>query len=612
MYRLLILPLTLVLSQLAFSQPNVPAQLEYCGTTLYLNSAAQAQIATYVAQIHQSPRYFQEMVHRARLYMPFIEQAFAEARVPQDLKYLAIQESGLRPSVVSSSQAVGFWQFKAGAASDMGLEVSNKIDERRHIYRASQAAAGYLAKNNGDFNNWLYAVIAYYEGPTGAIKHTDPANYGQKQMQVTDQLHWYVMKAIAHKVAYEAALRQPPQAPLYLRAHHQAQPTQLRDILQQHQLSREEFLSYNQWLLNPHHLGRLNAFVYFTPSQEPTGQEPMLAETPPAPQAAPTTLLITDAPEEEPEATSLALPAPQPEARPVPTNPESQPPTVSTVQPTFVTHMALDELPASRAQFVLFPMEQDLHYGQQYVMYDGNKRLIQIAETYGKPLSKLLVWNGLLPGEEPSIGRMVYMEKPSKREFHIVRPGESLESIADLHLQSVRKLQKRNSMRKNEHEIFVGQKLYLSGKRPREEKMIILSVEEDALKEMVETPAPRPASSPQTGKATAPQRQAPAASATAQSKTLASQPPSVPTAQPSTQPATSVQEVKTRWITHTVSPGETLWQISQQYGTKVGIIKMINKLVNDSISEGQQLRILAKEELLQNAAKSPTAGLPRE
>ncbi|MCB0839852.1 MAG: LysM peptidoglycan-binding domain-containing protein, partial [Bacteroidetes bacterium] len=60
----------------------------------------------------------------------------------------------------------------------------------------------------------------------------------------------------------------------------------------------------------------------------------------------------------------------------------------------------------------------------------------------------------------------------------------------------------------------------------------------------------------------------------------------------------AIREVKTRWISHVVSPGESLWQISQKYGTKVEIIKMINKLTNDDISEGMRLKILAKEDLI--------------
>lgn len=55
---------------------------------------------------------------------------------------------------------------------------------------------------------------------------------------------------------------------------------------------------------------------------------------------------------------------------------------------------------------------------------------------------------------------------------------------------------------------------------------------------------------------------------------------------------------KRQWITHIVAPGETLWQISQRYDTKVEIIKLINKLESSNISNGQTLRILAKPDTL--------------
>ena len=55
---------------------------------------------------------------------------------------------------------------------------------------------------------------------------------------------------------------------------------------------------------------------------------------------------------------------------------------------------------------------------------------------------------------------------------------------------------------------------------------------------------------------------------------------------------------KTRWINHEVAAGETLWSISVTYGTKVEIIKLINKMGNDDLSPGMVLRILAKEDKL--------------
>ncbi|MEL6194420.1 MAG: LysM peptidoglycan-binding domain-containing protein [Bacteroidota bacterium] len=46
-----------------------------------------------------------------------------------------------------------------------------------------------------------------------------------------------------------------------------------------------------------------------------------------------------------------------------------------------------------------------------------------------------------------------------------------------------------------------------------------------------------------------------------------------------------------RWVRHVVKKGETLWDISKRYDTKVEVIKMSNKLETDSISSGQILRV---------------------
>ena len=71
-----------------------------------------------------------------------------ENGIPDDFKYLAIQESGFISDAVSSSNAVGFWQFKKLTADEVGLRVDRKIDERQNIVTSSRGAAKYLQKNN--------------------------------------------------------------------------------------------------------------------------------------------------------------------------------------------------------------------------------------------------------------------------------------------------------------------------------------------------------------------------------------------------------------------------------------------------------------------------------
>ena len=51
---------------------------------------------------------------RSSRYLPHIEQMLKKNGIPDDLKYVAITESALRPHAGSSKGAMGFWQFMVG------------------------------------------------------------------------------------------------------------------------------------------------------------------------------------------------------------------------------------------------------------------------------------------------------------------------------------------------------------------------------------------------------------------------------------------------------------------------------------------------------------------
>src|SRR5688572_8434543 len=123
--------------------PQVPHKMHFGGMTLNIHADARAEIQKDVDRLHSSPRYFNLMVERAKTYFPIIERTFKEERVPDDLKYLALQESALISNAVSTSNAVGYWQFKAETAKEMGLLVNNRVDERMNIVAASRGAAKY-------------------------------------------------------------------------------------------------------------------------------------------------------------------------------------------------------------------------------------------------------------------------------------------------------------------------------------------------------------------------------------------------------------------------------------------------------------------------------------
>src|SRR6187402_767953 len=138
--------------------PEVPAKMQFAGMTLTIRDDARKEIQKDVNALTQSPRHHNIKVERAKTYFPIIEKVFEEERVPDDFKYLVLQESALIADAVSVSNAVGFWQFKDFTAVEMGMRVDKEIDERMNLISASRGAARYIKQNNYFFNNWVYAL----------------------------------------------------------------------------------------------------------------------------------------------------------------------------------------------------------------------------------------------------------------------------------------------------------------------------------------------------------------------------------------------------------------------------------------------------------------------
>ncbi|MDI6762549.1 MAG: lytic transglycosylase domain-containing protein [Thermodesulfobacteriota bacterium] len=101
---------------------------------------------------------------RARRYFPHIEKRLKELNLPDDLKYVAITESSLRPHAVSSSGAAGVWQFIPSTGEKYGMRRNKTIDERFDFFNATEGALTYLKNLHQEFGNWTLAMAAYNAG----------------------------------------------------------------------------------------------------------------------------------------------------------------------------------------------------------------------------------------------------------------------------------------------------------------------------------------------------------------------------------------------------------------------------------------------------------------
>jgi hypothetical protein len=110
---------------------------------------------------------------RARRYFPLIEKKLKEMGLPDDLKYLTITESSLRPEAVSSSGAAGIWQFIPSTGEKYGMRRNRSVDERFDFFKATEGALSYLRSLYDEFKSWTLSMAAYNAGENRVLKEID-------------------------------------------------------------------------------------------------------------------------------------------------------------------------------------------------------------------------------------------------------------------------------------------------------------------------------------------------------------------------------------------------------------------------------------------------------
>jgi peptidoglycan lytic transglycosylase D len=108
----------------------------------------------------------QELKQTTQSKFSIIRSVLSKYNVPSELKYLAVVESNLdSDTACSSAGARGIWQLMPVTASELGLKVTDDVDERLYLSKSSVAAAKYLKQLYDEFGDWLLVVAAYNSGP---------------------------------------------------------------------------------------------------------------------------------------------------------------------------------------------------------------------------------------------------------------------------------------------------------------------------------------------------------------------------------------------------------------------------------------------------------------
>ncbi len=166
-------------------------------------------VSMYIRWYAEGPKsYMSALIERSELYFPYIESKLHEAGLPEDLKFLVVIESALRPDIRSKVGAGGLWQLMTPTARYFGLRVNRNIDERLDPYRSTDAAIVYLKELYEQFGDWSLVMAAYNSGPTRvrqAIRLSGSTDFWELQYHLPSETQKYLPKFIAAQYFFTKA-----------------------------------------------------------------------------------------------------------------------------------------------------------------------------------------------------------------------------------------------------------------------------------------------------------------------------------------------------------------------------------------------------------------------
>ncbi len=144
---------------------------------------------------------FERWLRRSGRYMELFRSVLQKEGLPPDLVHLVFVESGFNVNARSYAAAVGPWQFLRSTSRLFGLNVNQWVDERKDPEKATVAAARYLKHLYSIFGDWPLAIASYNAGEgtvLRAIKSQGTTNYWDLRLpRQTEQYVPQFMAALA-------------------------------------------------------------------------------------------------------------------------------------------------------------------------------------------------------------------------------------------------------------------------------------------------------------------------------------------------------------------------------------------------------------------------------
>jgi membrane-bound lytic murein transglycosylase D len=234
---------------------NVPDSISIGNLKVFIHPSAKPILEKEWNMISSNRKYVAGLICKMRLYFPVIEPILKQGNVPDEFKYLCVQESSLNPNAISTSQAVGYWQFKQETAKEVGMKINQNVDERRHILEATKGAVNYFNRNNNVLNNWMSTLLSYRIGLGSLKKSSYYTNWlGKTEIVVDSSTDWYILRFIAYKNFWEDQVgcfsdTNAEKNDVSLICYNNAQGKNLYELSDELKISFDDLKKHNPWIL---------------------------------------------------------------------------------------------------------------------------------------------------------------------------------------------------------------------------------------------------------------------------------------------------------------------------------------------------------------------------
>lgn len=145
----------------ARKDPSLNQEMPFFDLPIIYNARVKSWISYFQ---NNNKKWFSRWLERSHRYLPVMQNMLKDKKLPQDLAFVAMIESGFSPHAISSASAVGYWQFIQPTANRYGLKTNWWLDERRDFAKSTLAAANYLEDLYTIFRSWYLTAAAYNMG----------------------------------------------------------------------------------------------------------------------------------------------------------------------------------------------------------------------------------------------------------------------------------------------------------------------------------------------------------------------------------------------------------------------------------------------------------------